>query len=83
MYNNLLNDLNDNMNKLDEIDTEHTLQDHYVIITGFVEDQIKDDVFLIMSSLGKKYYISYKELKNKTAKLLPIYVLGIGCVVLK
>ena len=26
------------MNKLDEIDTEHTLQDHYVIITGFVED---------------------------------------------
>ena len=79
MYSTLLNGTNENMNKLTKTSSDSFLRNHFVAVTGIIDDQIKDDVILIVSSWAKKYYISYRELMSKTQNdLLCLNIYGIG-----
>lgn len=73
MYLSLLTGSNENMNKLDNIDSYNKLREHAVTITGIIDDRIKDDAIIIFSSWGNKYFISYKELKEKTPNYFDLY----------
>ena len=37
------------------------VEDHYVTVTGAIENRIKDNVILEISSWGEKYYIDFDE----------------------
>lgn len=43
-------------------------KDHYVTVTGMIEDQRDDTIMFEISSWGKRYYVNYNEYKNYIRK---------------
>lgn len=45
-----------------------TVSGHYVVVTGLLEDRVKNQTILEISSWGRKYYVNYEELLEHIEK---------------